>query len=177
MSSTICWTRWTALVGRGATAAWSRKTQLLRTGNSHLYCSQIGVPSPNTHLHCKPLEPLEPQGLQSGLETHPRLNTRGGISQRIWYPGRDSNPHGRKAPRILSPVRLPIPPPGQGVRRTLSLSKNIDDTRRARQAGPCLASGQRVLAHSHAQTGEESRGQESWGRTAARTGKTENIRC
>ena len=31
----------------------------------------------------------------------------------IWCPGRDSNPHGRRARRILSPVRMPVPPPGQ----------------------------------------------------------------
>ena len=34
--------------------------------------------------------------------------------------GRDSNPHGRLAPRILSPVRLPIPPPRHLVAKRLN---------------------------------------------------------
>ncbi len=31
-----------------------------------------------------------------------------------WCPGPGLNRHGRNGRRILSPLRLPIPPPGQG---------------------------------------------------------------
>ncbi len=34
---------------------------------------------------------------------------------RCQCPGRDSNPHGLLIRRILSPLRLPIPPPGQAA--------------------------------------------------------------
>ena len=34
------------------------------------------------------------------------------MKKRILYPGRESNPHVFKGHWILSPARLPIPPPG-----------------------------------------------------------------
>ena len=36
-------------------------------------------------------------------------------AQYSWCRGRESNPHGRKAQRILSPPRLPVPPPRQEI--------------------------------------------------------------
>jgi hypothetical protein len=35
-----------------------------------------------------------------------------------WCPGPDLNRHGRNGRRILSPLRLPISPPGQRVSQT-----------------------------------------------------------
>lgn len=35
------------------------------------------------------------------------------IRKEFWCPGRESNPHGASHQGILSPLRLPIPPPGQ----------------------------------------------------------------
>ncbi len=43
------------------------------------------------------------------------------LAQKVLYPGWDSNPHSFEGNRILSPARLPIPPPGPG-KQALSLS-------------------------------------------------------
>ena len=43
------------------------------------------------------------------------MQTKNPAKSRVFClcPGRDSNPHEVKPQRILSPLRLPIPPPGQ----------------------------------------------------------------
>lgn len=38
-----------------------------------------------------------------------------------WCPGPESNRHGVLIRRILSPVRLPVPPPGQNVGDSLEI--------------------------------------------------------
>ena len=65
----------------------------------------------------EPAEALRPQRLSRPpvSTTHPPLQFQKNLSLSFicgWCPGPDSNRHGKNSRGILSPLRLPIPPPG-----------------------------------------------------------------
>ena len=78
------------------------------------------------------------------------------VSLRAWLlvPGRDSNPHARR-PRVLSPLRMPIPPPRRCPRRYQHHGRREHVTRQAwkrtRAPGTRLATPYVRIREAHAE--------------------------
>jgi hypothetical protein len=72
-----------------------------------------------------------------------------------WCRGRDLNPHDRNGQRILSPSRLPIPPPRQPDIK-MEAAPGIEPGNKG-FAGPCLTTWPRRLASTNLEARNENR--------------------
>ena len=88
-------------------------------GHCPLKAARLPIPRPGLDLYCLsllfPWCPGQDSNLQnpeSESGTYTKDSVTGALGKTSWCPGWESNPHSFRN-RILSPARLPFPPPGQ----------------------------------------------------------------